>query len=75
MRLKIQRERKYAPLLCMKEWHLLLVFIDRILDMLRTSVTVVGNALASIVMSKWEGSFDKEKAKQYINTIKETKAA
>lgn len=49
--------------------------IDRILDMLRTSVNVVGNALAAIVMSKWEGIFDKEKAKQYINTIKETKAA
>lgn len=35
----------------------------------------VGNALAAIVMSKWEGEFDNEKAKQYVETVKETKAA
>ncbi|WP_445505548.1 cation:dicarboxylate symporter family transporter [Niallia sp. 03091] len=49
--------------------------IDRILDMLRTSVNVLGNALAAIVMSKWEGVFDKEKAKRYIDFIKRSKAA
>ena len=32
--------------------------IDRILDMGRTAVNVVGNALASIVISKWEGQFN-----------------
>ncbi|MGG0285196.1 cation:dicarboxylase symporter family transporter [Peribacillus butanolivorans] len=31
--------------------------IDRILDMGRTAVNVVGNALAAIVISKWEGQF------------------
>lgn len=44
--------------------------IDRILDMLRTSVNVVGNALAAIVMSKWEGEFDKEKAARYTASVK-----
>ncbi|MCM3540972.1 cation:dicarboxylate symporter family transporter [Priestia endophytica] len=49
--------------------------IDRILDMLRTSVNVVGNALASIVMSKWEGGFDQEKAKRYTASLKKTHVA
>ncbi|HZG59272.1 MAG TPA: glutamate/aspartate:proton symporter GltP [Anoxybacillus sp.] len=40
--------------------------IDRILDMARTAVNVVGNALAAIVMSKWEGQFNGGKAKEYI---------
>jgi proton glutamate symport protein len=31
--------------------------IDRILDMGRTAVNVVGNSLAAIVISKWEGQF------------------
>ena len=36
--------------------------IDRILDMGRTAVNVVGNSLAAIVISKWEGQFHPEKA-------------
>ncbi|MBB6444993.1 cation:dicarboxylate symporter family transporter [Bacillus benzoevorans] len=31
--------------------------IDRILDMARTVVNVIGNSLATIVISKWEGEF------------------
>jgi proton glutamate symport protein len=31
--------------------------IDRIMDMARTAVNVVGNALASVVISRWEGQF------------------
>ncbi|MED3729072.1 cation:dicarboxylase symporter family transporter [Priestia filamentosa] len=49
--------------------------IDRILDMLRTSVNVVGNALASIVMSRWEGNFDKQKAAEYTASLKKSNAA
>jgi proton glutamate symport protein len=49
--------------------------IDRILDMLRTSVNVVGNALAAIVMAKWEGQFDKEKAARYTASLKQSKVA
>jgi len=37
--------------------------IDHILDVLGTSVNVVGNTLASIVMSKSKGGFNQEKAK------------
>lgn len=43
--------------------------IDRLLDMARTVVNVVGNALATVVMSKWEGRFDTEKEKEYVASI------
>ena len=39
--------------------------IDRILDMARTVLNVIGNALAALVMSKWQGEFDTEKQKAY----------
>lgn len=42
--------------------------IDRLLDMARTVVNVVGNSLAAVVMSKWEGRYDKKKEKEYILT-------
>ncbi|KOY82022.1 hypothetical protein ADM90_12050 [Lysinibacillus macroides] len=41
--------------------------IDRILDMGRTVVNVIGNSLASLVMAKWENRFDQEKMKIYFN--------
>ncbi|MEH7115520.1 cation:dicarboxylase symporter family transporter [Neobacillus niacini] len=47
--------------------------IDRILDMARTVVNVIGNSLAAVVMSKWEGEFDKGKANSYIASLKDTK--
>ncbi len=40
--------------------------IDRILDMGRTVVNVIGNSLASLVMAKWEGRFDKEKNEKLL---------
>ncbi|MEI4771217.1 cation:dicarboxylase symporter family transporter [Psychrobacillus sp. FJAT-51614] len=46
--------------------------IDRLLDMARTVVNVVGNALATVVMAKWEGRFDKEKEEKYYASIEET---
>jgi proton glutamate symport protein len=49
--------------------------IDRILDMARTSVNVLGNSLATIVMSKWEGEFDEEKANDYLNSTKQADVA
>ncbi|WJV63970.1 glutamate/aspartate:proton symporter GltP [Pectobacteriaceae bacterium CE70] len=39
--------------------------VDRILDMARTALNVVGNSLAVLVISKWEGQFDEEKARAY----------
>ncbi|MEK4538132.1 cation:dicarboxylase symporter family transporter [Peribacillus sp. FSL K6-1552] len=49
--------------------------IDRILDMGRSAVNVVGNSLAAIVMSKWEGEFDQEKANHYVDSIKHSDVA
>ncbi|APB37217.1 MULTISPECIES: cation:dicarboxylate symporter family transporter [Heyndrickxia] len=43
--------------------------IDRILDMARTACNVVGNTLATIIVSKWEGKYDKEKAEAYLVEI------
>ena len=45
--------------------------IDRILDMARTAVNVVGNSLAAVVMSKWEGQYDAEKGQAYLKEISE----
>lgn len=39
--------------------------VDRIMDMARTALNVVGNALAVLVIACWEKQFDREKAKQY----------
>lgn len=46
--------------------------VDRLLDMARTVVNVIGNALATVVMSKWEGRFDAVKKDEYIATIAKT---
>jgi proton glutamate symport protein len=32
--------------------------IDALLDMIRTSVNVLGNCLASVVIARWEGVYD-----------------
>lgn len=39
--------------------------IDRILDMARTAVNVVGNTLAALVMAKWEKRFDEQQFAEY----------
>jgi proton glutamate symport protein len=36
----------------------LIVGIDRILDMMRTMVNVIGNSLATVAISKWERQYD-----------------
>ncbi len=40
--------------------------IDELMDMARTSVNVIGNALASCVIARWEGEFDDEKASTFV---------
>lgn len=37
--------------------------VDELLDMARTSVNVLGNCLASVVVARWEGEFDDAKAR------------
>ncbi|HEX8801926.1 MAG TPA: cation:dicarboxylase symporter family transporter, partial [Terriglobales bacterium] len=39
----------------------LLLGVDPFLDMGRTAVNVLGNCLASVVMAKWEGEFQRER--------------
>jgi len=39
--------------------------VERILDMGRTAVNVIGNALATLVIARWEHVFDDKKAQQY----------
>ena len=34
--------------------------IDELMDMARTSVNVIGNCLATVVIAKWEGEFDED---------------
>jgi len=40
------------------EWPILVLLgIDELMDMARTSVNVIGNCLATVVISRWEGDF------------------
>lgn len=39
--------------------------VDEFMDMARTSVNLLGNCLASVVVARWEGVFDETKAKAY----------
>ncbi|WP_010237402.1 cation:dicarboxylate symporter family transporter [Clostridium arbusti] len=43
--------------------------IDRILDMARTVVNIVGNSLAAVAISKWEGKYNHVKGQEYLETI------
>ena len=47
----------------------LIICIDRLLDMVRTCVNVIGNALSTVVIAKWENVYDKEKGQNYLNSI------
>lgn len=40
--------------------------IDELMDMARTSVNVIGNCLATVVVAKWEGEFNDEAAQNFI---------
>ncbi|RWU04837.1 dicarboxylate/amino acid:cation symporter [Pedobacter chitinilyticus] len=40
--------------------------IDELMDMARTSVNVIGNCLATVVVAKWEGEFDDEASKNFV---------
>ncbi|WP_066566462.1 glutamate/aspartate:proton symporter GltP [Snodgrassella sp. CFCC 13594] len=44
--------------------------VDRILDMGRTVVNVVGNSLASLIIAKWENKYDEKKADLYYAEVK-----
>jgi proton glutamate symport protein len=40
--------------------------IDELMDMARTSVNVIGNCLATVVIAKWEGEFDSNAAHNFV---------
>jgi proton glutamate symport protein len=39
--------------------------IDELMDMGRTSVNVLGNCMATVVVARWEGEFDDDRAKLF----------
>ena len=39
--------------------------VDELMDMGRTSVNVLGNCLATVVIARWEGEFDDQKARVF----------
>lgn len=45
----------------------ILLGIDQILDMGRTTVNLVGNCIATIIISKWENNFDYKKMNGYLS--------
>lgn len=47
-----------------------LLGIDHILDMGRTTVNLIGNCVATVVVSRWEGVFDYQKMEAYMNGLK-----
>jgi proton glutamate symport protein len=46
-----------------------LLGIDHILDMGRTTVNLIGNCVATVVIAKWENEFDYNKMENYIKGI------
>ena len=44
----------------------ILLGIDQLMDMGRTSVNVLGNCLATVVVSRWEGDFGKEQPSSVV---------
>ncbi len=54
----------------MPVWPIFIILgIDELMDMARTSVNVLGNCLATIVVAKWEGEFDKNADYKEIESI------
>ena len=49
----------------------ILLGIDQILDMGRTTVNLIGNCLATVVIARWENVFDYEKMKEFVRQSKE----
>jgi proton glutamate symport protein len=39
-----------------------LLGVDVLMDMARTSVNLIGNCLATVVMARWEGEYDESRA-------------
>ena len=51
----------------------ILLGIDQILDMGRTTVNLIGNCVATTVVARWEDAFDYEKMEKYVSSGKKVK--
>lgn len=51
----------------------ILLGIDHILDMGRTTINLIGNCIATVVIARWEGQFDDEKMHRYLSKGKRRK--
>lgn len=52
----------------------ILLGIDQVLDMGRTTVNLIGNCVATVVIARWENEFDYAKMHEFINESKEKNA-
>lgn len=50
-----------------------LLGIDHILDMGRTTVNLIGNCVATVVVARWEGVFDDNKMNKFMKNLKDPK--
>jgi proton glutamate symport protein len=48
----------------------ILLGIDQILDMGRTAVNLIGNCVATVVIARWENSFDYNKMNEFLKRKK-----
>lgn len=53
----------------------ILLGIDQILDMGRTTVNLIGNCIATVVIARWENEFNYLKMEQYIRREKNARTA
>lgn len=49
----------------------ILLGIDQILDMGRTTVNLIGNCVATVVIARWEKEFDYDKMREFVRQSKE----
>ncbi len=49
----------------------ILLGIDQILDMGRTTVNLIGNCVATVVIARWENEFDYDKMNEFVKLSKE----
>ena len=49
----------------------ILLGIDQILDMGRTTVNLIGNCVATVVIARWEKCFDYNKMNEFVEQSKE----
>ena len=51
----------------------ILLGIDQILDMGRTTVNLIGNCIATVVIARWENEFDYDKMQEFVKSAKDDK--